>query len=105
MHVLVVIFKTGAEYQFFFKDRERARKFKISFMGRSEDLLHILDEHGKEGAFHIDLIAAVCIVDLEAKCDVEIATNMISNRGEVRLRNAVQTDPVLQGLSKLTVAR
>lgn len=106
MHVLVVIYKTGAEYQFFFKDKEKARKFKRDYAEPSKphapaDLFLVIDEHGKEGAFDISMIAGVIVIDLEGKVDAEIEANLLTLRGDARMKNAVIADPFLAGISNL----
>lgn len=106
MHVLVVITKSASEYQFFFKDREKARTFKKTFDEKSGcgGFFPVVDEHGKEGSFDMAIIGAVIIIDLEGKIDLELQTNLMAARGEVRLQNAAKTDPVLNGMKGLALS-
>lgn len=106
MHVLVVIYKTGDEYQFFFKDRAKAQKFKNDYSKPANshspgDLFLVQDEHGKEGAFIIDQISGCMITDMEGKAETEIAVNLIAERARARLNNMCNADPIIKGIKNL----
>ncbi len=108
MHLLVVISKQGTEYQFFFKDKQKAEKFKKDFRAIPREpgnYFAIVDEYQKEGEWEIGLIGGVILIDLDGKIETEIQTQLIAARAQARLENAAKTDPVLQGMRNLVPMR
>lgn len=107
MHIVAIIMKTGAEYQFFFKDKQKALKFKNDFEKPEppivDGLFHIVDEYHKEGIYQVGLIGGIMVMDLEKKAEVESEVALISARADARLQNAAKSDPVLNGIRGLAV--
>jgi hypothetical protein len=97
MYSLTIHFGPNAlQWQFLFKEKEKAEEAKSHFQLDTEGSALIEDDFGQSAEFKLEIVHGVLLEDLDLVEEARIQRSLYNARGEVKARQRASTDAVIR---------